>query len=940
MSLTFEQYDTKQIIPINVNDDAYDGITKVGEYTVYTNATLQVKVADVTLQACIEGLECIPSSRTIYKGIAACPHISCVLAGNIATSVLGTIFKELDDVFNFDKSLICEIDVHALKTPSEKNTFCRSIQRDMYEIFVTTTENKTEYKCHKGTQFSNVEFVLLVPHHLMNKDIEIISKSNAQCWVGVTSDIINTRLPQNGSRVIDTQYENTAFMECLAHVKSGGGHRGGTPPTLLSELVERIVKESIIQWDGESNIAIKMENHLKALASVNASMRKTIFETYSTTIDEPAVVSGLYKRSRDPIKLLTVASIKEHLQKHASNELLLREGLFHYLVSVIALERRRLFVSRVAEVTLTLSGSGMYNVKNEDDVSVPIHIFLVTRATEVHISFSAQQHETQRAHQHETQRAHQITVNFHPNFIRFVESEIPMMTQILTTNALEKMYPLPKTRKQILGRYRSKWKAIGTVHYGNKVPEFSFPNIGDTPTKLIDVQALNALRNQIVTSKLTSLERLYGMLVYHFGDLPSDDPILFAVSGYNIDTIARMVVDGFVFRCDAHKFDSDTSIEYQRIHTTCVQKFVMSRFERDPRNSFKPYITSVVDQIAADVRALEVEQRATYASAVTKLQQHIADFSKELDTRYTSFTGEEMKAITQDPGTSKMYYDSLTFFSGMYDFLDSLSRGIDPRTQPGISLDMFKEMINVGEFLKKGWADRQQAVFTMKRNLAEQAGLRILTMRKVWVDYMTDAAKAVAAMDDARQALDSIENTLHTETTPDIASALRRVEQLLATPVFTYDGLAPHNGQDIATDVGAIMHLVNTNGGLDARIVHRFEKAIAGSEDFKKQIDAFKTIQERYKRQAELQATILALQSELNSLLVHPGDTAGGGKLYTYKKAMHKLQNKALNLQKPTYTLVNNKKKMLFVRYKRQYILVSDYQRLKRQQGSDWKVDR
>jgi hypothetical protein len=906
----------QQIIPIGST-----GIIEVGEYTVYTNATRQVKVADVTLQACIEGLECNSSPRTIYEGIAACPHISCVLAGNIATSVLGTIFKEVDKVFNFDKSLICEIDIRQLKT-EDKRPFIASIGVIPYAIFVTTDSKYVHVTSHYVVAY--VQFVLLVPHYLINKDVELIrTQSLMESLMRTASENMKLYLPK--PKEARASKVNDEFMKDLVPRPSPPTQpkKGGGAP-LLDELVVRIVKESIIHVssDGESNIAIQLGDHLKALASVNAGMRKMIFETYSTTIDKPAVVSGLYTRSRDPIKLLTVASIKKHLPKHVSNELLLREGLFHYLVSVIALERRRLFKSRVAEVTLTLSGSGMYDVPNVHDVSVPIQIFLVTRATEVHISLSVQndtqpiQHDAPPTQQN-TQRAHQITVNFHPNFIRFVESEIPMMTQILTTHALEKMYPLQKTRKQILSYYQRKWNSIGKEHSN-----------------------LATLTEKIKAAKFTRLEMLYGMMVYHFGDLTSANPILMS-HGYNIDTIARMVVDGFVFRCDAHKFDSDTSIEYQRIHTTCVQKFVMSRFERDPRNSFKPYITSVVDQIAADAAILLTrkaeEATAANAGKTTELQQQIKRLSDELYS-YMSFTSTEMTAITNDNGTSKMYYDSLKLFSDMYDFLDSLSRGIDPglNTPP-----MLNSLIDVGEFLKKGWADRQQAVFQMKRNLAEQAGLRILTMRTVWVEYMEDAAKAVAAMDEARLSLDSIEQTLQTETTTlNIVSALKNIEELLKTPIFTYDGLAPHNGQDIATEVGRITHVLYANGGFDAHIVDKFKAAIDPSRDYEDQIDAFKSIQERYKRQAELQATILALQSELNSLRVHPGDTAGGGKLYTYKKAMHKLQNKALNLQKPTYTLVNNKKKMLFVRYKRQYILVSDYQRLKRQQGSDWKVDR
>jgi hypothetical protein len=788
------------------------------------------------------------------------------------------------------------------------------------------------------------------------KDVEIVSDATLISLRNVIRAELRTCLgksltPVSGRVGQDPNQTDNALGSLSPEYKGGAVGEKPNQPELPQELIDRIVMDSLLICTGPES-AIDMRNHFDALTNVSIDMRRKLFAELGESITAPHSTQ-FQDQGRGPAKPFNIDTVKAHALMNVDNQLNMREALFEYIVSIIALERRRLYKSGLDEVRIEMSCPGPGSVS----------ILIQTKKRVAFISMSS----------HAANIAHTIILQFPELFTQVIEMQdsIEFADLIKLNNHNNNMILLFASsvpiehvarvggRGMILESFRKSWIEVGKIHSGDIKRTCLFLENNADATKI--ESGLDAARKHDIEQCLISiskgsflkrgLQMLYGAMVYHMGTFDAQQDgrsVLFEISGYNLDTIVKMVVDGFTFRFD-DCIDAKYSAGYQELHTTCLQKYTTSRFARDDRISFMPFINRTISEQSAlllRLPTISIDITADYARVDTAIiEQKIDEIKRKINNtreqlaRMQMFSSTEMLAIVGTKSASAMYKSVLGEYSDNYDFIHKLSMGIRPTNTPKLIQDVYVGYTADG-FFQLEFAQREQTLAGMKQVLSDQLGL--FSMRKHFKDDAGHIKRALVAIKQLEISYDTLETSKssisrvlsRSGNTRNVIMALKHFDNMVRTPLIAFDMQEHFYGaaSDPNVDIQRIIDSLSTKPSIlptDENVKQAIETLSQRADKYHVQIAPFDIFQRTFEKHLELETALSDLQKEFALLSQAP---QGGGK---YKKSTIKLVNRAYNLQKPIY--IKNKKQM-YARYKGRYIDVAEYQRLKKLQGYDWTV--
>ncbi len=422
-----------------------------------------------------------------------------------------------------------------------------------------------------------------------------------------------------------------------------------------------------------------------------------------------------------------------------------------------------------------------------------------------------------------------------------------------------------------------------------------------------------------------------------------------------------MVIHGFEFNCSDTRtgsLDRDRNNKYIRVHDTCIRTYVKSRIdEQIIPDTYTAYIDRLmldnvgVDDIIITKQEYQTEKVKEAQRRIAHLDVQIKSTSLEIE-RMLLFSSTEMDTIIRNPAYKRKYHKTTRAYKAEYAFLNSLSTHQSTQLEAHSIPPLFARYFGIKYLLDKLTSERLVTTARMQKFLDDKVNMRTIVLRR---EFIKDENEMRTIMDIIAVMKEISSVIVHRDQPNDASALVDKLELLIASInkitrrrfAQVMPG-AKQDVEDILEMLQAGIPIENVREELDDLFAQTERAPEFGLETNKTSV--FEASQIVYNALVEQHDCLLKEKAELELMLppIEQNMDMEGGRKYRleslHKISSHVLQNKTMRVQKPIYkdsshsSHSSHSAHALFVRYKSRYILVSEYQYIKRLKKQHWRI--
>jgi hypothetical protein len=567
-------------------------------------------------------------------------------------------------------------------------------------------------------------------------------------------------------------------------------------------------------------------------------------------------------------------------------------------------------------------------------------------------------------------------INFDQQYLAFVESGEKLNLSSVNEKAFALLAPRnmkygpviedPKTH--YLKKLQDVWSTFGEAHkqlllQNGKIKRESeeFQRIYNNlfyadmhDDRLPEIQANPAM--SVMLRDMTGLARLYGAMVYNMGDFVGPEhPCLTQLSYVNQVDLAEICYYGFSYNLVDDLSPKNSYKTLQIVYMKTYARSAMQEHHERARLS-KEHVKELVKKVIQEDKekkefkkkedikkrfALEIAHSNN--ARINDLEMQISSTFKKFEKMF-EFLPSELQVIVKHDVAHAAYKQHAKKYMDAYKFVkDMQSLGASVPT-----IEKIPDKV-------KGYANPTEII----RICSSADVARKKTHLKSITSYLDNAIsedvrklrKDIFGLDPIRGYIKNVmslyieaceyRRSHSSETSPDILLKLfdmfQHTNALLQDTVTTLDTIK-YMYTETRNDFATILNILKDGHPLTSNLVDEtFEKiSIRAAQVLKEGLQPYEMIHNRVEESERLEEEIRKMEEEWTKLdqakerdVIREMRRRGGG---VFIKSDKVLRNDALKVQKPLYT----RGRQLFVKYRRTYISVHDYQIIKK--SRQWNV--
>jgi hypothetical protein len=721
-----------------------------------------------------------------------------------------------------------------------------------------------------------------------------------------------------------------------------GKFGGGTLDMLPRDILYDIVRKTVIIKSGPKT-AYDLSCQLSSLLLVSRDTRDSILELF-----------GKQNTTQVP---WSSQAILDACRNTKEFQFQLRQQLFLHIISTITLERRRLFTLKRKEVRCYM----------HDPVVNEVFVTIITNINNAWI-YMGEAGDGSRP----------FLINFDQQYLAFVESDEKLNLSSVNENAFALLAPrnmkdeivLEDPKTHYLNKLKELWSTFGTAHIellllyapiNSESDEINQEDIYKTlfyahthGDRLPEIHATPAM--SVMLRDMTGLARLYGAMVYNMGDFVGHEyPCLAQLSYVGQVDLAEICFYGFSYNLVDDLSPKNSYKTLQIVYMKTYARSAMQKHHEHLRLS-KVHVKNLVKNFIKEAEQVKGEKTAVIAkrrfaleiahsnnARIKDLEMQISSTLKKFKKMF-EFLPSELQIILGNTDVHTAYKKHATEYRGAYKFVKDMG-ALDAR-EP-----------EIGQIPAKvtDWTTPAEILLIFRKNKEEkQLDLKRLTsyLDNAISEDVLKLRKSIFGLDSIHEYIANVMSLYRgackyrssKDTNPDYPDILldvfdmfQHTNAVLQDTVTTLDTIKymyTKTHDDIATILGILkdgLPLTNEN------VTVAFENIATRASNVLKDLQPYEIIHNRVVESELLKEQIRRLEEEwteldqekekdvVAALLLQPG-----GKVFI--KSDKVLRNDALKVQKTLYMCGRR----LFVKYRRTYISVHDYQTIKKSQ--QWNV--